>query len=227
MYDAPRDRPAGTTLVVLAKEPVPGRVKTRLQPALSADQAAEVAAAAIDDTLAALATVPAAARVLAYDGVRVPEGARDYRLLPQVAGPLDERLAAVFDAHAGAPLMLVGMDTPQIEAALLAPAFPTWPDDVDAWIGLANDGGWWALGMREADGDLLRGVPTSRDDTGALQLARLRAFGLRVGILPPLTDVDEIDDALEVAALIPGSRFATTLERCLAVPRLLDPVSAR
>ena len=200
---------------MLAKEPIPGRVKTRLHPPLTLEQAAQVAAAAIDDTIEAVAPLPVAERVLAYDGVRPPRSARGYRVLPQTSGPLDERLAAIFDAHAGRPLLLIGMDTPQVDVAALAPAFAAWPDDIDAWFGPAVDGGWWALGMREARGDLIRGIPCSRDDTGARQLVRLREAGLKVGMLPTLTDVDEIDDAITVAGLIPQSRFAATLNQAL------------
>jgi len=202
--------------VLLAKEPIPGRVKTRLHPPLSLEDAARIAAASIDDTLEVLAGVPAASRVLAYDGANVPAAARDYRLLPQTAGPLDERLATVFDALAGRPVLLVGMDTPQLTADMIAPALGPWPHDVDAWFGPASDGGWWALALREARGDLLRGVPTSRSETGDLQLARLREAGLRVALLPMLTDVDEIADAVAVARLAPGTRFAGAVERALA-----------
>jgi uncharacterized protein len=205
----------GTTLVVLAKEPLPGRVKTRLHPPLTLEQAAEVAAAAIDDTIEAVAALPAAERVLAYDGVHAPESARDYRVLPQSSGTLDERLADIFDAHAGRPLLLIGMDTPQLDAAMLAPAFDAWPAGIDAWFGPASDGGWWALGLRAARGDLIRGIPTSRDDTGARQLARLREAGLSVGLLPTLTDVDDIEAATRVAAGIPRSRFARVLNDAL------------
>jgi glycosyltransferase A (GT-A) superfamily protein (DUF2064 family) len=204
------------TIVLLAKEPISGRVKTRLHPPLSLEHAAHIAAAAIDDTLEVLSGVPAASRVLAYDGVNVPAAARGYRVLPQTDGPLDERLAAVFDAFAGKPVLLVGMDTPQLTAGMIAPALGPWPDGVDAWFGPATDGGWWALALREARGDLLRGVPTSRADTGELQLARLREAGLGVAMLPRLTDVDEIADAVAVARLAPGGRFARAVEHAVA-----------
>ena len=199
-----------TTLIVIAKECLPGRVKTRLHPPLSLDQAAQLAAASLDDTFAAVAALPATRRVLAFDGRIVPTAAEDYDVVPQVSGGLDNRLAAVFDG-CNEPAVLIGMDTPQVTAALLAPVFSAWPDDVDAWFGPAADGGFWALGLRDPDGDLIRGVPMSRPDTGARQLARLRAAGLRVRILPTLTDVDHIEDAFTVAALAPRGRFAATL----------------
>lgn len=199
-----------TTLVLIAKEPLPGKVKTRLTPALSPEQAAQLAAACISDTLAAIAPLPATRRVLAFDGSRIPAGAERYDLLPQADGTLDLRLGAIFDAIDG-PVVLIGMDTPQLTAADLGPVFSAWPDDIDAWFGPAGDGGFWALGMREPRGDLIRGVAMSQDDTGEQQLARLRAVGLRVGMLRELLDVDTIDDAHAVAIDAPYGAFASTL----------------
>ena len=204
-----------TTLVVIAKDCLPGWVKTRLHPPLSLEQAAELAAASLDDTLAALAALPATRRILAFDGVIVPRAAAGYEILPQVEGTLDLRLAAVFDALEG-PTVLVGMDTPQLTSALLAPVFTAWTGDVDAWLGFANDGGFWALALKDPigdliRGDLIRGVPMSRSDTGALQLKRLTDAGLRVSLLPTLTDVDTIADAHQVAAIAPTGAFALAL----------------
>ena len=199
-----------TTLIVIAKECVPGKVKTRLHPPLSLEQAAQLAAASLDDTLAAVRPLPATRRVLAFDGRVAPAASAGYDIVPQVQGGLDARLGAIFDGCTE-PALLIGMDTPQVSATVLAPMFAAWPDDVDAWFGPAADGGFWALALRHPDGDLVRGVPMSRSDTGACQLARLRAAGLRVRMLPTLTDVDHIDDAHRVAALAPDGGFAATL----------------
>lgn len=207
-----------TTLVLIAKEPLPGRVKTRLHPPLSLEQAATLAAAAIDDTLAALSALPATRRILLFEGERLPPRSEEYEVVGQATGGLDQRLGAIFDACSG-PTLLVGMDTPQLTAADLSPAFDDWPPDVDAWFGPAADGGFWALGMREPRGDLIRGVPMSRGDTGAVQRERLRTAGLRVSTLPVLTDVDTIDSAREVAALAPRTLFARTLA---AFPTVLE-----
>jgi glycosyltransferase A (GT-A) superfamily protein (DUF2064 family) len=199
-----------TTLILIAKETIPGRVKTRLHPPLSLAQAAELAAASIADTLAAIAPLPATRRVLLFDGDNAPVGTEAYEVIPQVSGGLDERLAAIFDECDG-PTILIGMDTPQVRASDLAPAFAEWPSDVDAFFGPASDGGFWALGMAEPRGDLIRGVPMSRDDTGRIQLQRLVDAGLSVGMLPELRDVDTISDARAVAQLAPRGTFASTL----------------
>ncbi|MEU6825480.1 DUF2064 domain-containing protein [Streptomyces atriruber] len=206
----------GTTLLVIAKEPRPGRVKTRLTPPYSPEEAAELAEASLADTLGTVLAAPAHRRVLVLAGQPgswLPAG---IEVIPQCAGGLDERLAAAFGACTG-PALLVGMDTPQITPELLAPALgPDAWQDCDAWFGPACDGGFWALGLAEPDPRLLRGVPMSRSDTGALQRARLTGAGLRVHDLPRLRDVDTADDAGEVAAAAPDSRFAATLTRLAA-----------
>jgi hypothetical protein len=227
-----------TIIVVIAKECLPGRVKTRLHPALSYEGAAELASASLDDTLETVNTVVRghalamlaeaahsatgpARRILAFDGVTPPPAAAGWEILPQVDGELDERLAAIFDT-CDEPTLLVGMDTPQLSAALLAPVLADWAAaarpgpglqraTTDAWFGPAADGGFWALGLNQPTGALIRGVAMSRDDTGSTQLTRLRDAGLRVRLLDTLTDVDTIEAATEVAALAPGGRFAATL----------------
>ncbi|QHO69297.1 TIGR04282 family arsenosugar biosynthesis glycosyltransferase [Marisediminicola antarctica] len=207
-----------TSIVLIAKETLPGKVKTRLHPPLSLEAAAELAAAAIADTLAAIAVVPATRRVLLFDGVNVPPGSEGYDVMNQVSGELDVRLGAMFDECDG-PTVLIGMDTPQITAEMLAPMFEPWPPGVDAWFGPANDGGFWALALANPNGDLVRGVPMSRDDTGSIQLQRLRDAGLTVRELPQLTDVDTIDDAITVARAAPLTRFATVLARHIPLAR--------
>ncbi|HEV7623992.1 MAG TPA: DUF2064 domain-containing protein [Amnibacterium sp.] len=199
-----------STLVVVAKECLPGRVKTRLVPALSPEDAAEVAAASLAATLEAAALVRADRHLLYLDG-RPPAGC-GFDVLQQPSGTLDVRLAALFETVHGRTL-LIGMDTPQVDPAVLAGVLED-ASGVDAWFGPATDGGFWALGLDAPAGTLLAGVPMSAPWTGAVQRARLVAAGLRIRDLPRLTDVDTIGTAREVAALLPGTRFA-----CLVAER--------
>lgn len=194
-----------TDLLVIAKQPLPGRVKTRLTPPFTPEEAASLAEAALADTLATALRVPAARHVLVLDGRPGPWLPPGFEVVPQPAGGLDARLAAAFAGCAG-PALLIGMDTPQATPGLLAPAL-CW-ERYDAWFGPAADGGFWALGLATPDPALLRGVPMSRPDTGAVQYGRLRAAGLRIGTLPVLRDVDTAEDARQVAAQAPGTRFA-------------------
>ncbi|MFG3343961.1 DUF2064 domain-containing protein [Streptomyces sp. NPDC048018] len=205
-----------TSLLVIAKQPVPGRVKTRLTPPFSPGEAASLAEAALADTLAVVRRVPAARHVLVLEGEPGPWLPPGFEVVPQTAGGLDARLAAAFAVSHGRPALLVGMDTPQITPDLLAPAL-CW-ESYDAWFGPAADGGFWALGLARPDPALLLGVPMSRPDTGAVQRERLRAAGLRVGTLPVLRDVDTADDARRVAAEAPATRFAARHAALTATP---------
>jgi len=202
-------------VVVIAKEPVPGRVKTRLTPPFTPVEAAALAEAALVDTLTAVADTNVARRVLALDGVPglwLPPG---FDVISQRGAGLDERIAwALTDAHVTLPLplVLIGMDTPQVTPGLLAAAAePLVSNTADATFGMAEDGGFWLLGLRKVDPGLVLGVPMSQPDTGARQLARLEQAGLRIRQLPELIDVDTVREADRIAATTPGSAFATCM----------------
>jgi len=199
-------------LLVIAKEPRPGRVKTRLTPPFTPEEAAALAEASLADTLDAVARTPARRRVLVLDGEPGPWLPAGVEVVPQCAGGLDERLAAAF-AGCGGPALLIGMDTPQVTPELLTVDFA----DCDAWFGPAADGGFWALGLADPDPELLRGVPMSTPYTGAAQ--RRRLDGLRVRDLPLLRDVDTAEDAVAVADAAPDGRFAARLARLTAARR--------
>jgi uncharacterized protein len=202
-------------LVVIAKAPVPGRVKTRLTPPFSPRQAARLAEAALADTLAAAAQAPAARHVIALDGASgrwLPGG---FEVIRQRGRGLDERIAAALGetyARLPVPVVLIGMDTPQVTPGLLESALrPLADGTADAVFGPAADGGFWVLGLRRPDPALVLGVPMSTARTGELQLARLAGARLRVHRLPCRLDVDSAADADAVARQIPGSRFAAAL----------------
>jgi rSAM/selenodomain-associated transferase 1 len=200
-----------TTIVVLAKEPVPGRVKTRLCPPCSPAQAADLAAAALTDTLAAVDAARCDHRVLAFDGR--PPRRRGWTVVPQVAGDLGRRLDAVVGTIAG-PVLVVGMDTPQLTGPLLDDACARLArPGIDAVLGPADDGGYWAIGFAGRRSGAFDDVPMSTSDTGRHQRRRLDALGLRVAALPPLRDVDTIDDARAVAQDAPCSMFARAFLR--------------
>jgi hypothetical protein len=199
-------------IVVIAKSPQPGRSKTRLTPPCAPEQAARLAAAALADTLDAVAATPCAERVLALagpPGAWVPAG---FRVVDQGEGTLDRRLAHVFSRCAG-PTFLIGMDTPQVDRALLERSLAALMEPgTDAVLGHAEDGGYWGIGLRRPDPRAFAGVPMSTEVTGVRQAESLRALGLRTGALPTLRDVDRIEDARAVAAAAPAGGFARTLD---------------
>ena len=207
---------AGTVAIVVAKAPVAGRVKTRLCPPLTPAEAAAVAEAALADTCEAVARSSAARRVIALDGDPGPWLPAGFEVVPQRGGPLDERLAAAWH-DAGAPGVQVGMDTPQLRAADLDAALALL-DDHDAALGLADDGGWWAIALRRPARGCFLGVPMSTDRTGRAQHARLVELGLSVAALPTLRDIDDADDLAAVAAGHPHLRVSAAASRFLGVP---------
>lgn len=206
------------SLLVMTKAPSPGRSKTRLTPPCTPEQAAALARAALEDTLASVAAARLPARrVVVLDGEPgswLPPG---FEVIAQRGDDLAERLAGAFE-DAGGPALLVGMDTPQLHPELLDDGLAALADGSDAVFGEATDGGYWAIGLRRADPRVFAGIPMSASDTGARQLARLAHLGLRVTCLPSLRDVDTIEDAHAVAAAAPDGRFAAALARVQGVP---------
>lgn len=205
----PRDLQAlMTTLLVLAKSPVPGQVKTRLTPPFTPAQAASLAEACLHDTLTVIAAAPAERRVLLLNGEVGPWLPPGIEVISSLSGTPAERIAAAYELCPG-PVLAMGMDTPQVTADTLAPALA---DDAwrgcDAWIGPATDGGFWSLGLAKPNPQVLRNVPLSTPSTMAKQYERLTQAGLTVRTLPELRDVDTAIDAELVAAAAPHTRFA-------------------
>jgi hypothetical protein len=198
----------GIALMVIAKEPLPGRAKTRLSPPCTADQAAALAEAALLDTLEVVARTPAHRRVLVFDGDAGRFANGGFEVMPQRGAGLGERLAAAFQDVAG-PALLVGMDTPQLTSELLLDGMRALArPGVGAVLGRALDGGYWSIGLDRPALGAFDGVPMSSSATWREQRARLRGLGLRVHDHAPLRDVDTIEDAQAVAGQAPGSRFA-------------------
>jgi len=206
-------------LVVIAKEPRAGFSKTRLCPPFSPDDAARVAEASLADTLAVIAATPASRHVIALDGQSgdwLPDG---FDVIGQRSGELGERLAGVFAdcfAVSSDPVVVVGMDTPQVTVAHLRRAERRLEEDHDAVLGPAADGGYWLIGLTTLRARAFDGVPMSHAGTRAHQTVQLEACGYRVAHIDELRDVDTVSDASEVAATVPTSRFARAVSVALS-----------
>jgi rSAM/selenodomain-associated transferase 1 len=200
------------TVIVLAKEPVPGRAKTRLCPPCTPDQAARLASAALTDTLACVARTPARRRVLVFDGDGERWRPDGFELIAQRGDGLAARLAAAFQDMDG-PALLVGMDTPQLTPRLLSGGLRALAQpNIDAVFGPTLDGGYWCAGLKTPRPELFEGVPMSSVDTWKAQRARIRSLGLSLCEQPWLRDVDTFDDARTVALQAPASRFAEAIK---------------
>jgi rSAM/selenodomain-associated transferase 1 len=198
-------------LLVIAKEPLPGRAKTRLTPPCSAEEAASLAQASLLDTIDVVARTPAARKVLVFEGDARGWRREGFELIAQRGAGLGERLAAAF-ADVQAPALLIGMDTPQLTPPLLLDGMRALAQpDVDAVLGPTPDGGYWSVGFNQRVSEAFSGVPMSCESTWVRQRTRLVQLGLRVYEQPPLRDVDTIEDACAVASAAPHTRFARVL----------------
>lgn len=210
-----------TRILVVAKAPVAGAAKTRLAATIGNEHAADMAAAALLDTLHTVAAAARATPVLALTGdllsaargAEISAAISDWHVVPQRGDDFAERLAS---AHADAgtlgpePVLQIGMDTPQLSVADMDDMASAL-SEAGAVLGPAEDGGWWLLGLRDpAHAQLLRDVPMSVADTGTATLQALESAGLQVLVGATLRDVDELADAEAVAVVCPeGSLFAT------------------
>ena len=199
-------------LAVIAKEPVAGLAKTRLVPALGAAGAARAASAMLADTLAAV-RASGAEPWLCFAPVEARERlcrlAPGFGLLAQASGDLGDRLAACLADLLGAGadrVAIVGADTPHIPAASYRRAFALL-DEADIVLGPALDGGYYLVAAKASRPELFVGVPMGTEVVLTETLTRATRDGLVVALLPPLRDLDRVEDL--AAALAAGDLDAT------------------
>ena len=177
-----------STLVVFARVPERGRVKTRLAATLGEDAALSLYEAFLDDTLAvaaAAATTCGADLVAAVAGSGWTRGA----FVPQPAGDLGQRMGALVDAyvHAG-PVCIIGSDAPTLAPSQIARAFDALRDR-EVVLGPGVDGGYWLVGARRMIPELLAEMPWSTPAVLGETLKRLR--GRSVALVDFWYDVDD------------------------------------
>ena len=188
-------------LIVVAKEPVPGRTKTRLCPPLAPDSAAELYRCLLLDTFALLKRLEGSDHSLAY----TPASARDYfarlspngfRLIPQRGANLGERLSNALRRHfelGYRRVVIMNSDGPTLPLACLEEAF-SGLDRADVTLGPGHDGGYYLIGMSAHHPELFRGIDWSTERVIPQTLAICRRQGLSVHQLPEWYDVDVADD---------------------------------
>jgi rSAM/selenodomain-associated transferase 1 len=190
-------------LVVMAKAPVPGTVKTRLVPPLTQEQAAELYRALLLDQLRQLRTFDSAERYLAYapadaEAIMRELGGADYRYLPQRGAELGERMKNVFSdlwqrGHRG--IALVGSDLPALPTQIIFQAFERIAgDERRVVLGPSQDGGYYLVGMNQATPEIFENMVWSHEQVLAQTTARLGALGVSFSMLPTWYDLDRIED---------------------------------
>ena len=205
-------------VLIMAKVPIPGLVKTRLAATEGPVRAARLATAALLDTLEACATVfdpdrchiALSGQLEALNGSELAERLRSWQVHTQQGAGLGARIAnAHRELHlmSTGPVVQIGMDTPHVSAAILR-SVGRIAATGDPVLGLADDGGWWVLATSVASQvDGLERVPMSTPETGRRTWELLRRGGT-VAVAPAMRDVDDAGDAEHVASLAPSTRFA-------------------
>ncbi len=188
-------------LVMMARRPEVGRVKTRLCPPLTPEQAVMLYTAFLHDLVELLRRIPAVHPLIAY----TPDTAGDYfaALAPDIARrpqrgiDLSARLATIttdlFDEGAPA-IVIIGSDSPTLPGAYIEEAFAALTNGADLVLGPADDGGYYLVGLRRPIPTLFTNVvmstPTVLHDT----LVIAEQLGLRTTLLAPWYDVDTFAD---------------------------------
>ncbi len=204
-------------LTIIAKQPIAGSVKTRLCPPCTPAQAADIAAAALADTLDAVdalvqRTDTRVEPALLFDGN--PDGwARPgYRIVEQCNGGLGDRLAHGFDVLG--PGIIVGMESSTAIVGLLR-GLAALRQGTDV-LGLAVDGGYWAIGLTGADPAVFAGVPMSTSRTGIAQLKQMHRLGRPVHLMALSHDLDTIADVRIAAREQPHTRLGSMAAELVA-----------
>lgn len=208
-------------VLVFAKAPDPGTVKTRLVPALGEGGAAVLAARFARRTLDTATRAAVGPVVLmcapdpAHPFFEVCRRRHGVTLEPQGAGDLGERMHRAFAAHlaTAAGAIVVGTDTPDLRPSDLVAAAEALRDGFDAVIGPAKDGGYWLLGLRRSADGLFRGIPWSTADVLRITRERIAGMGWRTHALTEREDVDRPED---VRALLHRPELAPLVTDLLA-----------
>ena len=196
-------KPLTNALIIFAKRPVPGLVKTRLIPCLTPDEAAELYCCMLEDILAWAARLAAVDKYLFYEGDdeagRFFRGiARGMTCLPQQGADLGERMSGAFRrvfAEGYGAAAIIGTDSPDLPVSSIVEAYELLTEgDTSVVFGPSEDGGYYLLGMTAMHEGLFRDIPWSSGDVLRESLRRAEEAGISVSFLPPWHDVDRAED---------------------------------
>jgi hypothetical protein len=218
--------PSSRTLILFAKAPRPGSVKTRLSPVLGPEARSALAAAFYRDALALVARTDAERKVVAFSPADGEEdlrrlGGEGLELTPQAGGDLGERMRAAFAgafahavaAGAGFPraecgrVVVIGTDSPTLPPAFLEEAF-TVLEAKDVVIGPARDLGYYLIGLARPFPELFEGIAWGTSEVLPETLRRVARAGARLHLLAPWHDVDTPEDLAFLRAEVEALRLA-------------------
>lgn len=185
-------------LAMFAKTPLPGLVKTRLTPPLSAEEGADLYRCMLLDTVTRARTL-SLDPFICHDGCDLffRESFPGMPLLQQRGSCLGSRLENAFDALLGLGYQaraVIGTDAPDLPLAFIEDAFRLLEGGADAVFGPAEDGGFYLVALNCGHGDLFREIPWSGPEVLKRSLEKAAGAGLSVALLPSWYDVDVFQD---------------------------------
>ena len=199
--------PSQSAVVIFAKAPVPGEVKTRLCPPLTGDEAATLHGSFVIDMLERtklaaaklklpidryLACAPSSTLVF----FKIMEERQSVKLLDQVGDDLGARMHGAFETLFGKgykQVLIVGSDIPTLPLDYYKKALALL-DTNDLVLGPAEDGGYYLIGLKQPRPELFTGIAWSTDLVLATTQEKAAGLGLKTALLPPWRDVDTIAD---------------------------------
>jgi rSAM/selenodomain-associated transferase 2/rSAM/selenodomain-associated transferase 1 len=215
-------------LIIFARYPVSGQVKTRLIPALGAEGAAalhrRLVLRAVRTASKACQLVPADLEVHFDGGTEQAMGhwlGDNARLLPQGAGDIGQRMAGAFEEsfRAGSTAtIIIGSDCPGLSPENITAAFARLAE-TQVVLGPARDGGYYLIGLNRPMPELFRGIPWGTDRVLADSLNVLQRRGCKPALLNPLDDIDRPED-LSVWRRIAVSQDVRVDEVSVIIPAL-------
>ncbi|MBA3944396.1 MAG: TIGR04282 family arsenosugar biosynthesis glycosyltransferase [Herpetosiphonaceae bacterium] len=191
-------------LIIVAKEPVAGQVKTRMAGTLGADRAADLYRCTLQDTIDIVASYPAAEHVISYAPASMAAEAffaalaPGFTLIPQHGNGFGERLFSAFTqlaAQGADRMVMIGTDNPSVPQAALEQAFVALDrTEVDAVLGAVSDGGYYLIGMRRPQPILFERITWSTEIVAAQTRERAKEAGLALVDVLPWYDLDTVAD---------------------------------
>jgi rSAM/selenodomain-associated transferase 1 len=200
------DKKSAKLLVVVAKEPVPGKVKTRFIPQLSPADAAGLYRCSLHDRITEISALNGVDRAIAY----TPEDARDtftelsldgFELFAQRGKGLGEKLNNIFQdnlARGYQAVSIVDSDSPDLPKSIINESFGLLlSKQAEVVLGPCHDGGYYLVGLRKPYPELFRNIPWSTKNVLSTTLVKAGKMGLNVRLLSRWNDLDTFEDILE------------------------------
>ncbi|HEX9660037.1 MAG TPA: TIGR04282 family arsenosugar biosynthesis glycosyltransferase [Rhodothermales bacterium] len=201
-------------IIVFAKNPTPGMVKTRLASELGLDCAAELYRALLIDTLVRFSRLGAAVRLYlapTTEPISTTVAPFDGKRLRQRGDGLGPRMKHAFEDsfdEGYRPVVIIGSDHPTLPLSIIEQAFTELRRPDTVVIGPSHDGGYYLLGLSEPTGVLFDGMTYSHPEVFVQTGARARSAGLKVVTLEPWYDIDTPHDVRRLAADLSGDETA-------------------